>query len=104
MTTATEDTAVRPSTSPAQRIRATMAAVRVSISWLGVRKTLTPQQKSQAADTFGAEGHFLSAGKKLLDTKHPVFRMVTRVRRHPVHLAHPELALSGTWNSFDPRQ
>ncbi len=80
MTTATEDTAVRPSTSPAQRMRATMAAVRVSISWLGVRKTLTPQQKSRAADTFGAEGHFLSAGKKLLDTKHPAFRMVTRVR------------------------
>ena len=48
MTTATEDTVVRPSTSPAQRMRATMAAVRVSISWLGVRKTLTPQQKSQS--------------------------------------------------------
>ena len=80
MTAVLEDPAVRPSTSPAQRMRTTMAAVRVFLSWLGVRKTLTPQQKAQAADTFGAEGQFLSAGKKLLDTKHPAFRMVTRVR------------------------
>jgi hypothetical protein len=57
-----------------------MAAVRLSISWFGTRKTLTPQQKTQAADTFGAEGKFLSAGKKLLDTAHPSFQAVTAVR------------------------
>ncbi|MDH3718735.1 MAG: hypothetical protein OES79_11505 [Planctomycetota bacterium] len=66
--------------SPAQRLRATMAAVRVSLQWLGVRKALTPQQKSQAADTFGAEGEYLSAGKKLLDTSHSAFKAVTAVR------------------------
>ena len=68
------------SLTPAQRLRTTMAAVRVAISWFGVRKTLTPQQKAQAADTFGAEGQFLSAGKKLLDTSHPAFKAVTTVR------------------------
>ena len=57
-----------------------MAAVRVSLSWLGTRKTLTADQKEIAADAFGAEGKFLSAGKKLLDTKHPAFRTVTGVR------------------------
>lgn len=57
-----------------------MAAVRVSLSWFGVRKTLTSEQKSQAADTFGAEGAFLSAGKKLLDTKHQSFKAVTAVK------------------------
>jgi hypothetical protein len=72
-----------PSTSPdapAERLRLTTAAVRVSIRWLGVRKTLTPEQKSQAAESFGAEGEFLSARKKLLDTRHPAFKEVTAVR------------------------
>src|SRR5690349_13880546 len=48
--------------SPTQRLRATMAAVRVMFTWLGSRKTLTQEQKSQAADTFGAERAYLSAG------------------------------------------
>jgi hypothetical protein len=69
-----------PTTNPSARLRATMAAVRLSFVWFGVRKTLTPEQKSQAADTFGAEGEFLSAGKKLLDTRHPAFKAVTAVR------------------------
>ena len=64
----------------ADRLRATMAAVRVMFTWLGVRKTLSPEQKSQAADTFGAERAYLSAGKKLLDTSHPAFKAVTSVR------------------------
>jgi hypothetical protein len=66
--------------TPAERLRTAMAAVRVSVSWLGVRKTLTPEQKAQAAESFGAEGQFLSAGKKLLDTRHPAFKAVTGVR------------------------
>jgi len=67
-------------TNPSARLRATMAAVRISFIWFGVRKTLTAEQRSQAADTFGAEGEFLSAGKKLLDTRHPAFKAVTAVR------------------------
>ena len=80
MTTLLTDPVVRPSTAPSQRLRTTTAAVRVSLSWLGTRKTLTADQKAQAADTFGAEGEFLSAGKKLLDTKHPAFKAVTAVK------------------------
>jgi hypothetical protein len=41
---------------------------------------LTAEQKSQAADTFGAEGAFLSAGKKLLDTGHEKYKAVTAVK------------------------
>lgn len=67
-------------TQAAQRLRTTMAAVRVMFTWLGSRKTLTQEQKSQAADTFGAERAYLSAGKKLLDTSHPSFKAVTAVR------------------------
>lgn len=65
---------------PASRLRSTMAAVRVSLSGLGTHKTLTPEQKSTAADPFDASGQFLAASKKLLDNKHPAFRAVTGVR------------------------
>jgi len=63
-----------------------MAAVRLSLTALGVHKTLSPEQKSEAADTFGAADQFISAGKKLLDTKHPAFRAVTAVRNRIVGL------------------
>jgi hypothetical protein len=65
---------------PGDRLRATMAAARLSFTWLGVRKSLTLAQKNQAADSFGAEAKFLSAGKKLLDTSHPAFKAVTAIR------------------------
>jgi hypothetical protein len=80
MSTWIDEPRTQPATDPAHRLRATMAAVRVSFTWLGTRKTLTPEQKSQAADTFGAEGAFLSAGKKLLDTRHPAFKAVSSAR------------------------
>ncbi len=67
-----------------KRLRTTMAAARLSFTWLGVRKSLTALQKNQAADSFGAEGKFLSAGKKLLDTSHPAFKAVTAVRGRAV--------------------
>jgi hypothetical protein len=66
--------------SPAERLHTTMAACRVQFTWFGTKKSLTAEQKAQAAETFDAEGQFLSAGKKLLDTKHSAFRAVTAVR------------------------
>ena len=69
MTTLLDDPGTGTTDSAARRLRTTMAAVRVSLSWLGVRKTLTAEQKNQAADTFGAVGDYLSVGKKLLDTR-----------------------------------
>ena len=52
----------------------------VSFTWFGVRKALTNEQKNQAAEPFGAEGEYLSARKKLLDTKHAAYKEVTGVR------------------------
>src|SRR5436190_9566287 len=66
--------------SPAERLRQGFAAARVSFTWLGVRKSLSADQRQQAADGFGAEGQFLSAGKKLLDTRHAKYKAVTAVR------------------------
>ncbi|MHC2068150.1 hypothetical protein ACYFX5_11795 [Bremerella sp. T1] len=62
-----------------------MAAARLSFTWLGVRKSLNSHQRDQAADSFGAEGKFLSAGKKLLDTSHPAFKAVTAIRGQALH-------------------
>jgi hypothetical protein len=57
-----------------------MAAVRLSMSWLGVRKALTDQQKQQVAVAFNAEKDCLSAGKKLLDTRHPAYKTITIIK------------------------
>lgn len=67
-------------TPSAATLQRTSAAVRVSFTWLGVRKALTPGQKAEAAKNFGAEGPYLTAGKKLLDTRHPAYRALTVVR------------------------
>ena len=72
--------------SAAERMQATMAAVRVSFTWFGTRRTLSAEQKAQAADAFGAEGSYLSAGKKLLDTRHPAMKAVTTVRGRIISL------------------
>ena len=36
----------RPTTDVARQLQTTMAAIRVSFTWLGVRKALTPTQKA----------------------------------------------------------
>ena len=67
-----------------ERMRESMAAVRLTFSWMGVRRTLTPQQRAVAADSFGAEGDFLSAGKRIVDTRHPSFKALTAIRGEAV--------------------
>ena len=80
----TSDRAVAVFSAPAQRLQRTMAAARVSFTWLGVRKTLSREQREQAAESFGAEGQYLSAAKKLLDTGHPAFKAVTAIRTRAI--------------------
>lgn len=84
---------------PAARLRATMCASRLNFVWLGTSKSLTSEQKSLAAESFGAAGEFLSAGKKLIDTKNPRFKAVTSVRNRArsywssISLPYPEPAI-----------
>jgi hypothetical protein len=66
--------------SAAQRLRTTMAAVRLAFTWLGVRKTLAPEQRTTAARAFHADRELLSASKLTLDLKHPAYRAVAAVR------------------------
>ena len=84
MASTLEEPVVHPSINSSQRLRAATTAVRIAFTWLGVRKSLSSEQKTQAADTFGAESGYLSAGKKLLDTSHPAFKTVSSVRNRIV--------------------
>jgi hypothetical protein len=64
----------------ANRLRATMAAVKLAFTWLGVRKTLAPEQRTTAARAFRADRELLTASKLILDTKNPAYRAVAAVR------------------------
>jgi hypothetical protein len=66
--------------SAANRLRTTMAAVKLAFTWLGVRKTLAPEQRTTAARAFHADRELLSASKLILDLKHPAYRAVAAVR------------------------
>lgn len=79
MSTMLDATAVTAS-DHGDRLRGSMAAMRIAFSWFGTRKSLTIQQRSQAADAFHAESKFISAGKKLLNTTDSTFRAVTSVK------------------------
>ena len=64
----------------ANRVRQNFAACRVKFKWLGTSKTLSSEQKSQAAQSFGADGDSISAGKKLIDTKHEAYKALTSIK------------------------
>ena len=62
------------------RLRKNFAACRLKFKWLGTSKTLSSEQKSQAAASFGADGKSISAGKKLIDTKHDAYKALTSLK------------------------
>ena len=65
----TATTAITPTPSDptaAQQLRTMTAAVRVGFTWLGTCKTLTRDQKAQAARSFGAEGDLCRQVKRSL--------------------------------------
>ncbi len=84
MTSVLDEPRSQSASTASGRLRSSMAAARLSFNWLGVRKSLSSSQKDQAAHSFGAEGKYLSAGKKLLDTSHPAFKAVTAIRGRTV--------------------
>lgn len=66
--------------SPAQRLRRTAAAVRVSLHWWGVHRALNHQQKEEVSAGYAADARFLTAGKRIIDIRHEAFRRLTSVR------------------------
>ena len=79
-TPTTTTPATQTERSAANRLRSTFVPVRLAFTWLGVRKTLAPEQRPTAARAFQADRELLSATKLILDTKHPSFRIVSQVR------------------------
>src|ERR1700722_3084366 len=80
MTTLTVSDILLEASSPAQRLRRMAAAVRVSLHWWGTHKSLTTQQKEEVGVAYDADSRFLTAGKKLIDTRHEAVRKLTSVR------------------------
>ncbi len=66
--------------APAQRLRRIAAAVRVMLHWWGVHRSLTQQQKEEVGLTYAADARLVTAGKKLLDTRHEAFRRLTSIK------------------------
>ena len=80
MTTLTVPDIPVESEGPAQRLRRSAAAVRVLLHWWGVHRALSPRQKEQFGAATAADARLLTAGKKLLDTRHPAFRRLTALK------------------------
>jgi hypothetical protein len=65
---------------PAQRLRRTAAAVRVRFTWWGTHKALAPGQKADVGLACAADARLLTAGKRLVDLRHPALRRLTSVK------------------------
>ena len=81
------------------QVRGDFAACRVKFRWFGTTKTLSTAQKSQAAESFGAQGKAISAAKRLIDTKNDRYRVLTSIKSNIVRywkdssLAFPEAGI-----------
>jgi hypothetical protein len=64
---------------PAQRLRRTAAAARVSLRWWGTHRRLPAHQKEEVGAGYAADARFLTAGKKIIDTRHEAFRRLPSV-------------------------
>ena len=67
-------------TTASHRIRTSFAACRLQFKFLGISKALSSDQKSQAAESFGAEAASISAGKRLIDVKHDAWKALTSIK------------------------
>lgn len=74
-----DESAKKKATAFTEKLKAETVGCRLKTSKFGARKALTKTQTKQAAAAFSAQGEFLSASKKLLDTANPAYREVTAV-------------------------
>ena len=64
----------------AVRLRENFSACRLQFKWMGTSKSLSSEQKSQAADSFGADAESINAGKRLIDVKHEAWKSLTSIK------------------------
>lgn len=63
----------------ADQLRLDTAAVRLRKTKFGTTKAMSKQQRESAADVFSADGEFVRASKKLLNTKDDAYKAVTSI-------------------------
>jgi hypothetical protein len=80
MSTLTVSDAPMGAEGAAQRLRRTAAAARVMLHWWGTHRALTAPQKEEIGAAAAADARLLTAGKRLVDTRHEAFRRLTSVR------------------------
>ncbi len=80
----TQEREITQLTKAGEQLQSATTAIRLHVRWPGVRKTLSQGQRRLAAGAFSADANVLSAGKKLFDTTHPVFRAVSAVKSKAV--------------------
>ena len=85
------------------RLRENFSACRLKFKWLGTSKTLSADQKSQAAEAFDADSASISAGKRLIDVVPP--GRIFEPRRLFTSATNSEIDHPGSqqrWNRVDP--
>lgn len=80
MSTMLDDPVTPTQASHGGRLQSETTAVRLHVRWPGTRKSLSRDQKQQAAGAFDADSRTLSAAKRLFDTSHPSFRAVSAIK------------------------
>jgi hypothetical protein len=66
--------------SPAHRLRRTAAAIHLVVHWWGVHRSLSTQQKEEVSAGYAADVRFLTAGKKIIDTRHEAVRRLSSIK------------------------
>ena len=74
------DTELGSTSEASTRLKQNFTACRLQFKWLGTSKSLSSEQKSRAAESFGADGASISAGKKLIDVKHDSWKLLTSIK------------------------
>lgn len=75
------------------------AAVKLSFTWWGTKRSLSDQQTEEASKQFGAKSEFVAAQKRLVNTKHENYRKVSGCRSaareywHSHTLPYPEVGI-----------
>ena len=80
MSTLTVSDAPPGAEGAAQRLRRTAAAARVMLHWWGTHRALTASQREEIGAAAAADARLLTAGKRLVDTRHEAFRRLSSVR------------------------
>ena len=76
----TSETDLTTPNDASTRLKQNFTACRLQFKWLGTSKSLSSEQKSRAAESFGADGASISAGKKLIDVKHDSWKVLTSLK------------------------